>query len=103
MGARGRGLEDPADRAGDGTTTATVLNAWIISEYFQLVAAPPPLMDLKRGIDDAAAYAAKDIERRSKKVQCSDGIAQVGTISANGDKTVGKMIADMMKKAENEG
>jgi chaperonin GroEL len=60
-------------------------------------------MDLKRGIDVAAAAVVKDIERRSKKVQSSDEIAQVGTISANGDKAVGKMIADAMKKVGNEG
>jgi chaperonin GroEL (HSP60 family) len=60
-------------------------------------------MDLKRGIDIAAAAVVKDIERRSKKVQSSEEIAQVGTISANGDKAVGKMIADAMKKVGNEG
>ena len=92
-----------SDRAGDGTTTATVLTASIIKEGLKLVAAGMNPMDLKRGIDLAAAAVVKDIERRSKKVQSSDEIAQVGTISANGDKTVGKMIADAMKKVGNEG
>ena len=92
-----------SDRAGDGTTTATVLTASIIKEGLKLVAAGINPMDLKRGIDIAAAAVVKDIERRSKKVQSSDEIAQVGTISANGDKAVGKMIADAMKKVGNEG
>jgi chaperonin GroEL len=60
-------------------------------------------MDLKRGIDLAAAAVVKDIERRAKKVQSSEEIGQLGTISANGDKSVGKMIADEMKKVGNEG
>ena len=59
--------------------------------------------DLKRGIDMAATAVVKDIERRAKKVQSSEEIAQVGTISANGDKSIGKMIADAMKKVSNEG
>ena len=92
-----------SDRAGDGTTTATVLTASIIKEGLKLVAAGMNPMDLKRGIDIAAAAVVKDIERRAKKVQSSDEIAQVGTISANGDKAVGKMIADAMKKVGNEG
>jgi len=92
-----------SDRAGDGTTTATVLTASIIKEGLKLVAAGMNPMDLKRGIDLAAAAVVKDIERRSKKVQSSEEIAQVGTISANGDKAVGKMIADAMKKVGNEG
>ena len=92
-----------SDRAGDGTTTATVLTASIIKEGLKLVAAGMNPMDLKRGIDIAAAAVVKDIERRSKKVQSSEEIAQVGTISANGDKAVGKMIADAMKKVGNEG
>jgi chaperonin GroEL len=92
-----------SDRAGDGTTTATVLTASIIKEGLKLVAAGMNPMDLKRGIDIAAAAVVKDIEKRAKKVQSSDEIAQVGTISANGDKAVGKMIADAMKKVGNEG
>ena len=92
-----------SDNAGDGTTTATVLTASIIKEGVKLVAAGMNPMDLKRGIDMAASAVVKDIERRAKKVQSSDEIAQVGTISANGDKTIGKMIADAMKKVGNEG
>jgi chaperonin GroEL len=92
-----------SDNAGDGTTTATVLTASIIKEGLKLVAAGMNPMDLKRGIDMAAAAVVKDIERRAKKVQSSEEIAQVGTISANGDKAVGKMIADAMKKVGNEG
>src|SRR5208337_2462179 len=92
-----------SDNAGDGTTTATVLTASIIKEGLKLVAAGMNPMDLKRGIDIAAAAVVKDIQHRAKKVQSSDEIAQVGTISANGDKTIGKMIADAMKKVGNEG
>ena len=92
-----------SDNAGDGTTTATVLTASMIKEGLKLVAAGMNPMDLKRGIDIAAAAVVKDIERRAKKVQSSEEIAQVGTISANGDKTIGKMIADAMKKVGNEG
>jgi chaperonin GroEL len=92
-----------SDNAGDGTTTATVLTASIMKEGLKLVAAGMNPMDLKRGIDLAAAAVVKDIERRAKKVQTSEEIGQVGTISANGDKSVGKMIADAMKKVGNEG
>src|SRR5580693_491797 len=92
-----------SDNAGDGTTTATVLTASIMKEGLKLVAAGMNPMDLKRGIDLAVAAVVKDIERRAKKVQSSEEISQVGTISANGDKTVGKMIADAMKKVGNEG
>ena len=92
-----------SDNAGDGTTTATVLTASIMKEGLKLVAAGMNPMDLKRGIDLAAAAVVKDIERRAKKIQTSEEIGQVGTISANGDKTVGKMIADAMKKVGNEG
>ena len=92
-----------SDKAGDGTTTATVLTASMIKEGLKLVAAGLNPMDLKRGIDIAATAVVKDIERRAKKVQSSDEIGQVGTISANGDKAIGKMIADAMKKVGNEG
>src|SRR6516225_5826308 len=92
-----------SDNAGDGTTTATVLTTSMMKEGLKLVAAGMNPMDLKRGIDLAAAAVVKDIERRAKKVQSSDEIAQVGTISANGDNSVGKMIADAMKKVGNEG
>ena len=92
-----------SDNAGDGTTTATVLTASMIKEGLKLVAAGMNPMDLKRGIDIAAAAVVKDIEHRAKKVHSSDEIAQVGTISANGDKAIGKMIAEAMKKVGNEG
>ncbi|MGO9418568.1 chaperonin GroEL, partial [Roseiarcus sp.] len=92
-----------SDIAGDGTTTATVLTASMIKEGLKLVAAGMNPMDLKRGIDMATTAVVKDIQRRAKKVQSSEEIAQVGTISANGDKTIGKMIADAMKKVGNEG
>src|SRR6202453_4488812 len=92
-----------SDNAGDGTTTATVLTASIMKEGLKLVAAGMNPMDLKRGIDLAAAAVVKDIERRAKKVQSSEEIAQVATISANGDQSVGKMIAEAMKKVGNEG
>ena len=92
-----------SDNAGDGTTTATVLTASIMKEGLKLVAAGMNPMDLKRGIDLAAAAVVKEIERRSKKVQSSEEIAQVATVSANGDKSVGKMIADAMQKVGNEG
>jgi chaperonin GroEL len=92
-----------SDNAGDGTTTATLLTASMIKEGLKLVAAGMNPMDLKRGIDIATSAVVKDIEGRAKKVQSSDEIAQVGTISANGDKAIGKMIADAMKKVGNEG
>ena len=91
------------DLAGDGTTTATVLAASIMKEGLKLVAAGMNPMDLKRGIDIAVTAVVKDIERRSKKVQSTEEIAQIGTVAANGDKTIGKMIADAMKKVGNEG
>src|ERR1700733_6228765 len=91
------------DLAGDGTTTATVLAASIMKEGLKLVAAGMNPMDLKRGIDIAVSAVVKDIEKRAKKVQSSDEIAQIGTIASNGDKTIGKMIADAMKKVGNEG
>src|ERR1041385_7761350 len=91
------------DNAGDGTTTATVLAAAIVKEGAKSVAAGMNPMDLKRGIDIAVAAVIKDIEKRAKKVSSSAEVAQVGTISANGDKTIGKMIADAMQKVGNEG
>src|SRR3954452_2008268 len=91
------------DRAGDGTTTATVLAAAIVREGAKAVAAGMNPMDLKRGIDLAVAAVVKDIEKRSKKVGSSAEVAQVGTISSNGDKQIGKMIADAMQKVGNEG
>jgi chaperonin GroEL len=91
------------DLAGDGTTTATVLAASIMKEGLKLVAAGMNPMDLKRGIDIAVTAVVKDIERRAKKVQSSEEIAQIGTIAANGDKAIGKMIANAMKKVGHEG
>ncbi len=91
------------DLAGDGTTTATVLAQAIVREGAKSVAAGMNPMDLKRGIDIAVAAVVKDIERRAKKVGSSAEVAQVGTLAANGDTKVGKMIADAMQKVGNEG
>jgi chaperonin GroEL len=91
------------DIAGDGTTTATVLAQAIVREGAKAVAAGMNPMDLKRGIDLATAEAVKDIQSRAKKVKSSDEVAQVGTISANGDKDIGEMIAHAMQKVGNEG
>src|SRR4051794_33508789 len=92
-----------SDVAGDGTTTATVLAQAIVREGAKSVAAGMNPMDLKRGIDLATAEAVKDIQARAKKVQSSDEIAQIGTISANGDAEVGKMLAEAMQRVGNEG
>jgi chaperonin GroEL len=92
-----------ADLAGDGTTTATVLAASIVKEGLKLVAAGMNPMDLKRGIDIAVTAVVKDIEKHAKKVQSSEEIAQIGTIASNGDKAIGKIIAEAMKKVGNEG
>src|SRR5215813_5081529 len=86
------------DVAGDGTTTATVLAQAIVKEGVKLVAAGMSPMDLKRGIDKAVVAAVEDIKSRARKVTNSDEVAQVGIISANGDATIGKMIAEAMKK-----
>lgn len=91
------------DAAGDGTTTATVLARAIVREGSKSVAAGLNPMDLKRGIDKAVEAIVADLKKRSKKVKSNDEIAQVGTISANGDSTVGKMIAEAMAKVGNEG
>ncbi len=91
------------DTAGDGTTTATVLAQAIVKEGAKYVAAGMNPMDLKRGVDLAVAEAVKDIAKRSKKIKDSAEVAQVGTISSNGDKSIGKMIADAMQKVGNEG
>jgi chaperonin GroEL len=91
------------DNAGDGTTTATVLAAAIVKEGAKSVAAGMNPMDLKRGIDIAVTAVLKDIGNRAKKVVSSAEVAQVGTISSNGDKQIGKMIADAMQKVGNEG
>ncbi|MGD0314911.1 MAG: chaperonin GroEL [Xanthobacteraceae bacterium] len=91
------------DEAGDGTTTATVLAAAIVKEGVKSVAAGMNPMDLKRGIDLAVTAVVADIKKRAKKVGSSAEIAQVGTISSNGDATIGKMIAEAMQKVGNEG
>src|SRR5262250_585140 len=91
------------DQAGDGTTTATVLAHAIVKEGAKAVAAGMNPMDIKRGIDLAAKAVVEDIKGRAKKVGSSSEVAQVGTISSNGDASVGKMIADAMQKVGNEG
>ena len=90
------------DNAGDGTTTATVLARAIAREGVKAVAAGMNPMDLKRGIDAATTKVIEDLAGRSKKVASAEEIAQVGTISANGDKEIGKMIADAMEKVGHE-
>src|SRR5918912_1466181 len=89
--------------AGDGTTTATVLAQAIVKEGAKSVAAGMNPMDLKRGVDLAVEEAVKDLQARAKKVSTNDEIAQVGTISANGDTTIGQLIAQAMQKVGNEG
>jgi chaperonin GroEL len=91
------------DIAGDGTTTATVLARAIVREGAKSVAAGMNPMDLKRGIEKAVEAVVADLKKRSKKVKSNDEIGQVGTISANGDKEVGDMIAQAMAKVGNEG
>ncbi len=91
------------DVAGDGTTTATVLAQAIVHEGMKRVAAGMNPMDLKRGIDKASAEVVADLARKSKKVKTSEEIAQIGSISANGEHEVGAMIAQAMEKVGNEG
>jgi chaperonin GroEL len=91
------------DTAGDGTTTATVLAQAIVREGLKAVAAGMNPMDLKRGIDKAVTEVVEEIRKQSKKVKGSEEIAQVGTISANGEKAIGDMIAEAMQKVGNEG
>ncbi len=91
------------DKAGDGTTTATVLAQAIVREGAKYVAAGMNPMDLKRGVDLAVIEAVKDIAKRSKKIKDSTEVAQVGTIASNGDKSIGDMIAKAMQKVGNEG
>ena len=91
------------DVAGDGTTTATVLAQTIVKEGAKYVASGMNPMDLKRGVDLAVNEVVKDLRSRSKKIASSEEIAQVGTISANGDRSIGQMIAEAMKKVGNEG
>src|SRR5256885_3501417 len=91
------------DLAGDGTTTATVLAQAIVKEGAKSVAAGMDPMDLKRGIDIAVAAVVKDLEKRARKVGSSAEVAQVGTITSNGDSKIGKMNAEAMQKVGNEG
>jgi chaperonin GroEL len=92
-----------SDTAGDGTTTATVLAEAIVKEGAKSVAAGMNPMDLKRGIDLAVDAIVHDLESHAKKVTANEEIAQVATISANGDAEIGKFLADAMKKVGNEG
>ncbi|MGY5778734.1 chaperonin GroEL [Rhizobium sp. P38BS-XIX] len=91
------------DVAGDGTTTATVLAQAIVREGSKAVAAGMNPMDLKRGIDLAVAEVVKDLQAKAKKINTSEEVAQVGTISANGEKQIGLDIAEAMQKVGNEG
>ncbi len=92
-----------ADKAGDGTTTATVLAEAIIKEGCKAVAAGINPMDLKRGIDMAVEAVVEDVKSRSKEIKTSEEIAQVGTISANGDTSIGEYLARAMEKVGNDG
>ena len=91
------------DEAGDGTTTATVLTQSIVREGSKAVAAGMNPMDVKRGIDAAVKTAIENLTKRSKKVKSNEEVAQVGTISANGEAEIGNMIAEAMQKVGNEG
>ncbi len=92
-----------ADQAGDGTTTATVLAHAIVREGAKSVAAGANPMDLKRGIDLAVNRVVEELRSKAKKITSNEEIAQVGTISANGDEEIGRIIAEAMKKVGNEG
>src|SRR5277367_6123801 len=92
-----------SDQAGDGTTTAALLAQAIVREGSKAVAAGMNPMDLKRGVDLAVEAVVEDIKKRSKKISTNEEIAQVGTISANGERAVGEMIAEAMQKVGNEG
>jgi chaperonin GroEL len=92
-----------SDQAGDGTTTATVLAQAIVKEGAKSVAAGMNPMDLKRGVDLAVDAVVEDLKKHSKAVTSNEEIAQVGTVSSNGDPEIGRFIADAMKKVGNEG
>ena len=92
-----------SDQAGDGTTTATILAHAIVREGAKGVAAGMNPMDLKRGVDLAVNAIVEDLKKNSKKVTSNDEIAQVGTISANGDREIGDFLAKAMQKVGNEG
>ncbi|WP_297004535.1 TCP-1/cpn60 chaperonin family protein, partial [Thalassolituus sp. UBA6592] len=91
------------DQAGDGTTTATVLAQAIVNEGLKAVAAGMNPMDLKRGIDKATAAVVEQLKAQAKPCEDTKAIAQVGTISANSDETVGNLIAEAMEKVGKEG
>ena len=91
------------DNAGDGTTTATILAQSIVSEGLKYVTAGMNPMDIKRGIDTAVEHVIKKLKSSSKKVKSNEEVAQVGTISANGEKSIGDMISKAMQKVGNEG
>src|SRR3974390_2065504 len=105
MGAQvvGEVPSKPSEEAGDGTTTATVLAQTIVKEGAKAVAAGMNPMDLKRGIGLAVEAIVEDLKKNSKKVTSNEEIAQVGTISANGDVEIGRFLAEAMKKVGNEG
>jgi chaperonin GroEL len=92
-----------SDTAGDGTTTATLLAHAIVREGAKSVAAGSNPMDLKRGIDLAVAAVVNELKAKAKKVTSNEEIAQVGTISANGDSEIGRFIAEAMQKVGNDG
>ncbi|HTO55881.1 MAG TPA: TCP-1/cpn60 chaperonin family protein, partial [Myxococcota bacterium] len=92
-----------SDTAGDGTTTATVLAQAIFREGAKLVAAGVNPMELKRGIDKAVGAITEELKKVSKPTRNSEEIAQVGTVSANGDEAIGKMLAQAMEKVGKEG
>ena len=92
-----------SDVAGDGTTTATVLARSIFTEGAKMVAAGHDPMNLKRGIDKSVATVIEELKKQSKSTKGKDEIAQVGTVSANGDRTIGEMIAEAMEKVGKEG
>jgi len=91
------------DEAGDGTTTATILAQSIVKEGIKYVTAGMNPMDVRRGLDNAVAHVIEKIKSSSKKVKTNDEVAQVGTISANGEKEIGDMISKAMQKVGNEG
>ena len=91
------------DEAGDGTTTATILAQSIVREGIKYVTAGMNPMDVKRGLDSAVAHVIEKLKASSKKVKTNDEVAQVGTISANGEKEIGDMISKAMQKVGNEG
>ena len=91
------------DIAGDGTTTATVLAQAIVREGAKAVAAGMNPMDLKRGIDKAVAVVVSELEKNTRKITTSAEVAQVGTLSANGETEIGEMISKAMEKVGNEG